>query len=71
MSEKKSKLTKKDKYILILGVLFGFLMQIGYDVAHEIAYFGIEPINWYWVSLQILYIVLFGFFALLIERQIE
>lgn len=68
---KKPKLTKKDSYILMIGVLLGFLLQIGYDVAHEFASFGIEPINWYWIFVQFCFLVLIGLLAYLVLGEVE
>lgn len=68
---KKPKLTKKDSYLLILGVLLGFLGERGYDVAHEFAFVRIEAINWYWILLQFCFLVLFGFLAYVMFRQVE
>jgi hypothetical protein len=68
---KKPRLTKKDSYILLLGVIFSFLFQMAYDVAHEFANFETESLNWYWVSLQFCFVVLFCFLAFGILRKVE
>jgi hypothetical protein len=69
---KKPKLTRKDSYILILGVFLGFMVQIAYDIAHEFAsVLSHESINWNWVILQSSLAVIDFVIVVLILRQIE
>ena len=74
---KKEKFTKKDQYLLMLGVLLAFLIQVIYDVAREFAEIvfygtgGTGTINWYWLFLQTCLFTIFAFFALLIYRRVE
>jgi L-cystine uptake protein TcyP (sodium:dicarboxylate symporter family) len=65
---KKPKLTKKDAYILLLGIFLGFMLQVAYDVAREIFF---SEINWLWMLIQVCYILFSYFVAFLIMRQLE
>ena len=68
---KKTKIPKRDLYLLILGFVLGFLGEMAYDVAHEFAFAFNEKINWYWVFLQVCFLVLFGVLAYGVLRKVD
>ncbi|NHJ33139.1 MAG: hypothetical protein FK732_09760 [Asgard group archaeon] len=65
---RKPKLTKKDQYVLILGVLLAFLIQIGYDLIHQIVFY---EANHYWLATQSVLMILIGIFTYYIMGRIE
>jgi hypothetical protein len=66
----KQKLTRKDSFTILLGVFLGFILQVAYDVAHELAYIHTEPINLWWLVAQFCYIAVGFFIASQILKQI-
>ena len=69
----KPRISKKESYLLILGVVLSFLVQIVYDVAHEFAQvpLGKIDINWYWIFLQFCFTVLFGLIAYFLLKNMK
>ena len=71
MSEKSVKLTRKDAFILLVGIFLAFAVQVAYDIAREIAYDQTVAINEFWLIAQFCYILIALFFAYLVLIRIE
>ena len=56
---KKTRLTKKDNYLIVLGVLIAFGVQVTYELVQEVA---LNQINHIWWFMQCVFLGLDGFF---------
>jgi hypothetical protein len=70
---RRPELTRKEQYLLILGVSLAFLVQVIYDFAHQFAdvlYNGIGT-NWYWIILEGALFAIFAAFSLVLLSRME
>jgi hypothetical protein len=62
------RLTKKDEYLLFLGILLALTFQVLYDVAHEVL---LPEISFPWIITQCLICTLLVVFASTILNRME
>jgi hypothetical protein len=65
---RKPKFTRKDDYLLMLGISVALLFQVIYDMLHEVIY---NEINLGWLGIQGGIIFVFAAFALIILRKMD
>jgi len=64
----KPKLTKKDQYILYLGVSLALMVQIAYEFAHEII---LNEANFAWLTAQVIFVVVLAVLSFFILGKVK
>jgi hypothetical protein len=65
---RKPKLTKKDQYMLFLGILLAFLVQVSYDIAHEVIFY---EVNYAWLGAQVVFLLIVGILSYWVLGKVE